>query len=432
MVSASREISAGAGEIFELIADPAQQPRWDGNDNLSEAPVGQRVRAVGDVFTMTLTGGQVRENHVVEFDEGLRIAWRPAEPGQEPPGHLWRWKLEPLPDGRTRVTHTYDWTELHDEERMVRARATTAEWLQASVDRLAELADRYEGRLDADDVEGRAAQLAAALADDGYAASVRPVPGTSAVQLCQGHCPVQHVAEEFPQLCEAETEAFSRLLGTPVQRLATIAHGDGICIESRLPGRPLDTSPSTTAATTAGRLLRHLHQLPAPGYGRLTEEGTRAKHATLTDWLTDITGDDDLENRILDRIHHHSRRLHCDAPRLLHGDWSPRHVLTEHHQVTGIIDLESLRGGDPIADLAGWTLEAPQPLTEALICGYAPQGLNPRDQYALTVYRLRAAIALRRWRLAENDHQKTEQIETQIATDLKTLDRSDGSPTASV
>jgi hypothetical protein len=37
------------------------------------------------------------------------------------------------------------------------------------------------------------------------------------------------VAAEFPQLCEAETEAFGRLLGTPVRRLATIAHGDGIC-----------------------------------------------------------------------------------------------------------------------------------------------------------------------------------------------------------
>jgi hypothetical protein len=90
VVGASRDVSAGAGETFELIADPSQQPRWDGNDNLLEAPNGQRVRAVGDVFTMTLTGGQVRENHVVEFDEGLRIAWRPAEPGQEPPGHLWR------------------------------------------------------------------------------------------------------------------------------------------------------------------------------------------------------------------------------------------------------------------------------------------------------------------------------------------------------
>jgi hypothetical protein len=37
------------------------------------------------------------------------------------------------------------------------------------------------------------------------------------------------VAAEFPQLCEAETEAFGRLLDVPVRRLATIAHGDGIC-----------------------------------------------------------------------------------------------------------------------------------------------------------------------------------------------------------
>ena len=44
MVSASREIAAGAGRIFELIADPAAQPRWDGNDNLAGAAAGQRVR----------------------------------------------------------------------------------------------------------------------------------------------------------------------------------------------------------------------------------------------------------------------------------------------------------------------------------------------------------------------------------------------------
>ena len=88
MVSASREIAAGPGLIFELIADPAQQPRWDGNDNLAEAAEGQRVRRRGEVFTMTLTRGAIRENHVVEFDEGCLIAWRPAEPGREPPGHL--------------------------------------------------------------------------------------------------------------------------------------------------------------------------------------------------------------------------------------------------------------------------------------------------------------------------------------------------------
>jgi uncharacterized protein YndB with AHSA1/START domain len=142
IVSASRDVAATAEEIFELIADPSQQPRWDGNDNLSEAPTGQRVRAVGDVFAMTTTKGLVRHNHVVEFAEGRRVAWLPAEPGRPAPGHLWRWELEPIDPSHTRVTHTYDWTNLTDEQRLPRAQATTADRLKASLDRLAALAER--------------------------------------------------------------------------------------------------------------------------------------------------------------------------------------------------------------------------------------------------------------------------------------------------
>jgi uncharacterized protein YndB with AHSA1/START domain len=141
VVSVSREIAAGPGRIFDLIADPTAQPRWDGNDNLAWAPAGQRVRRAGDVFTMTLKRGGVRENHVVEFEESRRIAWMPAEVGQAPPGHLWRWELEPAGASRTRVTHTYDWTQLADEKRLPRARATTADRLRASLDRLAALAE---------------------------------------------------------------------------------------------------------------------------------------------------------------------------------------------------------------------------------------------------------------------------------------------------
>ncbi len=139
---ASREIDAGTERIFELIADPALQPRWDGNGNLAEAAAGQRIHSVGEVFTMTLTGGgAVRQNHVVEFNEGRSMAWRPAEPGQQPPGHLWRWELEPIGVSRTRVTHTYDWSQLTDEKRFARARATTGDRLLASLDRLAAAAE---------------------------------------------------------------------------------------------------------------------------------------------------------------------------------------------------------------------------------------------------------------------------------------------------
>jgi predicted ArsR family transcriptional regulator len=70
--------------------------------------------------------------------------------------------------------------------------------------------------------------LARIFTEEGYAASVRQLPVVGE-QLCQQHCPVSHVAHEFPQLCEAETAAISRVLDHHVQRLATIAHGDGVC-----------------------------------------------------------------------------------------------------------------------------------------------------------------------------------------------------------
>lgn len=91
----------------------------------------------------------------------------------------------------------------------------------------------------------RAEALAAALAADGYEATIRPVPGMKALQLCQGHCPVGHVAATFPQLCEAEAQAFSRLLGVHVQRLATLAGGGHACTTHVPTGlAPASTSPT--------------------------------------------------------------------------------------------------------------------------------------------------------------------------------------------
>jgi predicted ArsR family transcriptional regulator len=110
---------------------------------------------------------------------------------------------------------------------------------------VSDLERRYAPAVARGELASRVQALAEALSADGYAASAGPAPapvmsgsrahggavglGAGGAQLCQHHCPVAHVAAEFPQLCEAETEAFGRLLGTPVQRLATIAHGDGIC-----------------------------------------------------------------------------------------------------------------------------------------------------------------------------------------------------------
>lgn len=69
--------------------------------------------------------------------------------------------------------------------------------------------------------------LAKLLTKEGYSATTDKMGNGE--EICQHHCPIAHVASEFPQLCEAETEAFSKILGTHVQRLATIADGDGVC-----------------------------------------------------------------------------------------------------------------------------------------------------------------------------------------------------------
>ncbi|MGX8776018.1 helix-turn-helix transcriptional regulator [Propionibacterium freudenreichii] len=93
--------------------------------------------------------------------------------------------------------------------------------------RYVDVEQRYRGYRAAHPLADPVEALASALNDDGYVTKVDEAP--AGAQLCQHHCPVAHVAAEFPQLCEAETQMFSRLLGTRVQRLATIAHGDGVC-----------------------------------------------------------------------------------------------------------------------------------------------------------------------------------------------------------
>lgn len=118
--------------------------------------------------------------------------------------------------------------------------------------RVTEVEQRYAAELSdvGDDPRERAAALVGALTRDGYAASTRPVDGRAGsigLQLCQGHCPVQHVAAEFPEFCDAETEAFSRLLGVHVQRLATLAQGDHVCTTF------IPTGALSTAATTSSQ-----------------------------------------------------------------------------------------------------------------------------------------------------------------------------------
>ncbi len=127
-----------------------------------------------------------------------------------------------------------------------------------ATDRAEQLADRLTNRLPST-VAGPAlvSALAGALTDEGYAATVHEV--ATGTQLCQHHCPVASVAGEFPALCDAETAVLSRLLDTHVQRLATIAHGDGVCTlhvplpsSAASPASPAVATSPTTAPAAAG------------------------------------------------------------------------------------------------------------------------------------------------------------------------------------
>ncbi|HEY8471611.1 MAG TPA: helix-turn-helix domain-containing protein [Natronosporangium sp.] len=129
---------------------------------------------------------------------------------------------------REALPHTYDGIATA-ALRWIARRGGPEEVAAFAAEQVAALEERCRAAMEGagDDPLARAEALASALTAEGYAAGASTI--ASGGQLCQHHCPVAHVAAEFPQLCEAETAVISRLVGTHVQRLATIAHGDGVC-----------------------------------------------------------------------------------------------------------------------------------------------------------------------------------------------------------
>ncbi|MBC6467693.1 transcriptional regulator [Actinomadura alba] len=186
------------------------------------------ITASGIGQLVGLTPAAIRRHLDALLAEGMieiRRARPQAQRGRGRPA-----KLFAITDaGRSAFVHAYD--DLATSAlRFLSETAGEQAVAQFARRQLAELEQRLRPVVRAAPPYERVRALADALSGDGYAASASKAPQAGGgEQLCQHHCPVAHVAAEFPQLCEAETEAFGRLLGTPVQRLATIAHGDGVC-----------------------------------------------------------------------------------------------------------------------------------------------------------------------------------------------------------
>lgn len=184
------------------------------------------ITAADIAEALNLTAAAVRRHLdvLIEAGEvGTRDAPRRGQRGRGRPAKLFLL----TETGRSRFGHAYD--DLAVSALRFLAQQGGEQALRAFAEsRVDALVGEHRSEVTAHtDAAARARALAEALTSEGYAASTRQVG--SGEQLCQHHCPVAHVAAEFPQLCEAETAVFADLLGTHVQRLATIARGDAAC-----------------------------------------------------------------------------------------------------------------------------------------------------------------------------------------------------------
>jgi predicted ArsR family transcriptional regulator len=184
---------------------------------------------------LQLSAAAVRRHLDALVADGIFVEVQPRPSALHPRGRGRPARAYALTDaGRASFGHAYD--DLASTAlRYLRDTGGEAAVVAFAEHRASTLIDRIGAQLTARefaeaDSRSKAGLVAAALTAEGYAAKVAPAGNAGqGSQICQHHCPVAHVAAEFPQLCEAETRALAAVLGTNVQRLATIAHGDGVC-----------------------------------------------------------------------------------------------------------------------------------------------------------------------------------------------------------
>ncbi|MBF6135517.1 transcriptional regulator [Nocardia otitidiscaviarum] len=256
-----RNVEAGTGRQQGARSAAVSEPAGEGHTReavvkllLEEGPI--TATAIGKRLGLTPAG--VRRHLDALIESGEARAARSAPWQQKGRGRPAK-QFQLTAQGRGRLGHAYDdlagaamrqLREIGGDKAIVDFARKRVGTIVAGIDRLA--------RHTPEETAAKADEIAEAFTAAGFAASTREVG--AGVQICQHHCPVSHVAEEFPELCAAELEAFRELLGTHVQRLATIANGDCACT-THVPLTVLTSgtagalTPGTAGATpnTAGK-----------------------------------------------------------------------------------------------------------------------------------------------------------------------------------
>lgn len=176
---------------------------------------------IGHKLGLTAAGVRRHLDHLAESGEVEPVRTRPAGTRGRPAK-----AFQVTATGRNTARHGYDHlaVEALTALRRIGGTAAVADFARQRVQSVIGHIRPADG---AEDVERAAIDIAAALTEAGYSSSVEAA-GTG-LQICQHHCPVWNVASEFPELCEAEQEVVSEIVGTHVQRLATIASGNCAC-----------------------------------------------------------------------------------------------------------------------------------------------------------------------------------------------------------
>ena len=143
-ITVQRTIDASPKAIFEVLTNPERHAELDGSGFVRSDEKTDRIQAVGEVFTMNMSGDHMggdyqTDNHVTAYSENKMVGWKTAPAGTEPPGWEWLWELEPEGHEQTLVTHTYDWSGVTDKEllKKVPFPLVTEEQLEETLGRLA-------------------------------------------------------------------------------------------------------------------------------------------------------------------------------------------------------------------------------------------------------------------------------------------------------
>lgn len=176
---------------------------------------------IGRELNLTAAGVRRHLDNLVDAGEVESVRTRPAGTRGRPAR-----AFQVTASGRSAAHHGYDHLAIEALNALRRVGGSEAV-VDFARERVRSVIGRVRPAQGPEDVERAANDIAEALSEAGYASSVEAVG--NGLQICQHHCPVWNVASRFPELCEAEQEVVSEIVGTHVQRLATIAGGNCAC-----------------------------------------------------------------------------------------------------------------------------------------------------------------------------------------------------------